>query len=82
MCSYDVISGVFGCGDSKHQDQRHDGGEPGQGGDLRDHLHTHTHTHIKLHSHNEPGDTHTHTQILNYTTIVNQETHTQQTTQP
>ena len=61
MCSYDVISGVFGCGHSKHQDQRHDGGEPGQGGDLRDHLHTHTHTLNYTGIMNQETHTHTHT---------------------
>lgn len=33
-----VIGGIFHSCDGEDEDQRHDGGEPGQGGDLRDQL--------------------------------------------
>ncbi|TNN40076.1 hypothetical protein EYF80_049748 [Liparis tanakae] len=36
--AYDVIGGILGSGDRQHENQRHHRGEPGQGGDLRDHL--------------------------------------------
>lgn len=36
--SYDVIRSILRRGDGQHEDQRHHGGEPGERGDLRNHL--------------------------------------------
>lgn len=33
-----VIRGIFYCSDAQHQSQRHNGSEPGEGGDLRNQL--------------------------------------------
>ena len=38
MFAYNIVSGILGSGDCQHEDQRHDCGEPGQRGDLRNHL--------------------------------------------
>lgn len=41
--AYDVITGVLRCGDCEHDNERHDGGGPGERGDLGNQLET-THT--------------------------------------
>lgn len=43
-CTYDVVAGILGSSDCQHQNQWDNSGEPGQGGDLGDHLDTQTHT--------------------------------------
>lgn len=51
-CPYDVITGILGGGDEQHKNQRYDSGEPGQRGDLGNHLDdTHVHGQCKIQEH-------------------------------